>query len=302
MSIFPASNSSNAQLNLEQEREVTENCHWQSVPRRSKVFCLINQKGGVGKSSTCFHLAGAYASLGYRVLVIDVDPQGSVSQGFFGSETVEDFRPDWTVSALFDEAWGFVDWSQLIRETAFDGIHICPANQELAQHNTPCPEDSGLSQYTLREFVDEQSSFDIVLIDCPPNLYRCTWSAMIAADWVIIPVNPEDFGTQGLRAVHQAVSNARTLNPVLRRMGHLVTRSDGRLLVHKAYERRLRKRYGRLVLQNLLPELSAFKVAVSNRSPVEFYDKRSRAARLTRNLSREILDRTDVKNSKRRAA
>ena len=256
----------------------------------------------MGKSSTCFHLAGSYAALGYRVLVVDADPQGSVSQGFFGSEAVEDLSLEFTAAALFDETCGFVDWTQLIYETPFDGIHICPANQELAQHNTPCPENSGISQYALREFLEEQRAFDIILIDCPPNLYRCSWTAMIASDWVIIPVNPEDFGTQGLRAVHQAVTNARTLNPSLRRLGHLVTRSDGRLLVHKAYERRLRKRYGRLVLQNLLPELSAFKLAVADRSPVEFYDKRSRAARLTRNLSREILDRTDVTNSNRRAA
>lgn len=266
------------------------------------MFCLINQKGGVGKSSTCFHLAGAYAAAEYRVLVIDADPQGSVSQGFFGSEAVEEMTSELTVSALFDETCGFLDWTRLIHETAFERIHVCPANQELARQNTPCPEDSGLSQYALREFVEDQSAYDIILIDCPPNLYRCSWTAMIAADWVIVPVNPEDFGTQGLRAVHQAVTNARALNPNLRRLGHLVTRSDGRLLVHKAYERRLRKQYGRLVMRNLLPELSAFKLAVAARSPVEFHDRRSRAAGLTRNVSREILDRTDVTNSKQRAA
>lgn len=302
MRIFSTTNSDNAQLNHELNQDVAENCHWQSAEKAPQTFCLINQKGGVGKSSTCFHLAGAFSGLGLRVLVIDVDPQGSVSQGFFGSEAVETFAPALTVATLFDEEWGFGDWSQLVHETPFERIHLCPANQILAQHNTPCPEDSGLSQFTLREFIEDQTTFDIVLIDCPPNLYRCSWTAMIAADWVIIPVNPEDFGTQGLRAVHQAVENARVLNPNLRRLGHLVTRSDGRLLVHKAYERRLRKCYGNLVLQNLLPELSAFKVAVADRTPAEQHDKRSRAARLTRNLCREILDRTDVRNSKRRVA
>lgn len=256
----------------------------------------------MGKSSTCFHLAGAYAGLGFRVLVIDADPQGSVSQGFFGSTAVEELAPEITVSTLFDESWGFSDFSEMIHPTKFDRIHICPANQNLAQYNTPCPEKSGMSQFTMREFIEEQAAFDIVLIDCPPNLYRCSWTAMITSDWVVIPVNPEDFGTQGLRAVHQAVENARVLNPSLRRLGHLVTRSDGRLLVHKAYERRLRKSYGKLVLDTLLPELSAFKLAVANRTPVEFHDTRSRAARLTRNLCREILDRTDVRNSKRRVA
>ena len=231
----------------------------------TKTFCLINQKGGVGKSSSCFHLAGAYASLGLRVLVIDTDPQGSISQGFFGSETVEQLSAEATVAALFGDHWSFRDWNALIRETQFDGIHVTPANQSLAEFNTPCPEETGPVQYALREFIEEQSAYEIVLIDCPPNLYRCTWTAMIAADWVIIPVTPEDFGTQGLRAVHQAVENAQLLNQDLRRLGHLVTRSDGRLLVHRYYERRLRKLYGDLVLDNFMPELSAFKVAVADR-------------------------------------
>lgn len=258
----------------------------------AQTFCLINQKGGVGKTSSCFHLAGAYASLCYRVLVIDVDPQGSISQGFLGSSVVESLTPQQTVAALFDECLAFADWRSIIHPTQFDQIHLCPANQHLAKHNTPCPEESGLNQFAIREFIGDQNAYDIVLIDCPPNLYQCAWSAMIAADWVIIPVTPEDFGTQGLRAVHQAVESARVLNTGLEKLGHLVTRSDSRLLVHKFYERRLRRHYGNRIMQNLLPELSAFKLAVADRMPAEFHNRRSRAARLTRNLCHEILDRT----------
>ena len=302
MKIFNPNVSTRQQPNHESNREVTKNCQWQSPPQPTQTFCLINQKCGVGKSSSCFHLAGAYAELGHRVLVIDVDPQGSISQGFFGSSAVEELDTKNSVSALFDESWQFSDWGALIHKTRFDRIHVCPANQTLAQYNSPNPEDAGMLQYALREFIEEQADYDIVLIDCPPNLYRCTWTAMIAADWVIIPVTPEDFGTQGLRAVHQAIANARLLNPDLRRLGHLVTRSDGRLLVHKFYERRLRKLYGEYVLQNLMPELSAFKVAVANRKPVQYHEPKCRAARLTRNLCREILDRTDVKTQRRRVA
>ena len=283
-------------------REVAPNCQWQSIASVTKTFCLINQKGGVGKSSSCFHLAGAFAALGFRVLVIDTDPQGSISQGFFGSETVEQLAADVTVAALFDDHWSLCDWNALIHKTPFNAIHLCPANQRLAQFNTPRPEESGPIQFALREFIEEQAGYDIVLIDCPPNLYRCTWTAMIAANWVIIPVTPEDFGTQGLRAVHQAVENARVLNPELRRLGHLVTRSDGRLLIHKYYERRLRKLYGKLVFENFMPELSAFKIAVAKRAPVQFCSPKSRAARLTQSLCREILDRTDVSTQGRQAA
>jgi chromosome partitioning protein len=302
MKIFNLTVSQKHKPNRQRNREVTQNCQWQSTSEPPKTFCLINQKGGVGKSSSCFHLAGAYAELGARVLVIDVDPQGSISQGFFGSAAVEQFGIENSVAALFDETWQFADLNSLVHKTRFDRIDVCPANQCLSHYNAQNPEDVGMLQYALREFIEEQTAYDIVLIDCPPNLYRCTWTSLIAADWVIIPVTPEDFGTQGLRAVHQAIENARTLNPELRRLGHLVTRSDGRLLVHKFYERRLRKIYGDLVLQNLLPELSAFKVAVANRKPVQYHDPKCRAARLTRNLCREILDRTDVKTQKRQVA
>ena len=115
---------------------------------------MINQKGGVGKSSSCFHLAGAYAELGARVLVIDVDPQGSISQGFFGSAAVEQLGSSETVAALFEESWQFVDWSSLIHETAFERIHVCPANQTLSNYNAQNPEDAGMIQYALREFIE----------------------------------------------------------------------------------------------------------------------------------------------------
>ena len=268
----------------------------------AKAICFINQKGGVGKTSCCFHLAGALAAAGKSVLVVDVDPQGSVSQGFLGSETVEQLRGTHCVAALYRDSWSIIDWSQLIHSTGITGIDLCPANQTLAQFNTSSPESEGIAQYNLGEFLESQNRYDIVLVDCPPNLYRCSWSAMIAADHVLSPVTPEDFGTQGLRAVHQAIENARMLNPRLSLLGHIVTRSDRRLLVHKFYEQRLRRSHGATVLTNFLPELSAFKLAVANRLPAEFYDNRCRAARLTRNLSREILDRMDETNSQRHVA
>ena len=125
---------------------------------------------------------------------------------------------------------------------------------------------------------------------------------MIAADWVIVPVPPEDFGTQGLWPCTRQFDNARTLNPSLRSLGHLVTRFDRRLVVHRTYEQRLREMYGDLTLDTVIPEATAFKVAVSCRRPVEYQEPRSRAAHLTRQLAREILDRMATKNVRRHAA
>ncbi len=265
-------------------------------------ICLINQKGGCGKSSSCFHLAGALSAGGRSVLLVDVDPQGSISQAFFGSDAVEQMAPWQTMAALFDERCDQIDPSLLIRKTEIDGIHVLPANHHLAAFNQPSPESSGVMQFALRDFLEPLNRFDIVLFDCPPNLYRCSWNAMIAAEHVLIPIPPEDFGTQGIRAVHQALANVRVLNPTLRRLGHVITRSDRRMLVHRSYEARLRTLYGDQILQTTIPELSAFKVALACRRPVEMHDSRSQAAIATRQLTEEILNRIDARKVQQEAA
>jgi len=263
------------------------------------AFCLINQKGGCGKSSTCFHLAGAFAGLGYQVLLVDVDPQGSLSQGFLGPDVVENLPAQETLAALFDESSFFIDHRSLVRETPFPGISLIPANQTLAEFNTPRPERSGMAQYAIRELLDAQTEYDVVLLDCPPNLYQCSWNAMLAADYVLIPVPPEDFGTQGLRAVHQAIDQARQLNTGLRRMGHIVTRYDRRLVLHRSYEDLLRRLYRKLVLDTMISEASAYKVSLACRQPVEFYSAKSPAAGAMRTLAGEMLARAMQKEGKR---
>ena len=257
-------------------------------------LCLINQKGGCGKSSTCFHLAGAFAAKGLRVLLVDMDPQGSLSQGLLGSTAVESLPLERTVAALFHDELAFRSPDAFVVATEFPGIELLPANQHLAARNAPEPERSGLLQFTLRDFLEQCEDYDVVLMDCPPNLYQCSWNAMIAASHVLIPVPPEDFGTQGLRAVHQAIENARQLNPTLRRLGHIVTRYDGRLLVHRSYEARLRSLYEQMVLETIVPEVTAYKVALACRRPVEFSDPKSSGAQAMRDLSDEILTRTGM--------
>jgi len=254
------------------------------------IISLINQKGGCGKSSLCFHLAGALALAGQHVLLVDADPQGSLSQGFFGSALVEYLEPQETLAVLFrDEV--FRSPQDLCAPTPLDQVAIMRANQHLAGHNVPCPDTTGLRQFALQSCLAQLPGFDLVLVDCPPNLYQCTWNALLAAEGVLIPVPPEDFGTQGLRPVHQAIERARFLNPRLALLGHVVTRSDGRLLIHRTYEQQLRRLYGDSVLQTVIPEASAFKVALACRQPVSHYAPRSKAARLTSQLSQEILKR-----------
>lgn len=262
------------------------------------TISFINQKGGCGKSSTCFHLAGVFARSGYRVLLVDADPQGSLSQGFFGSALVESLPARDTVAAIFDDDQLAASMSLPV-PTSFDQLAVIRSNQTLAPHNIPSPELSGMKQYALATLLDEYRDFDLVLIDCPPNLYQCSWNALLASDFVVVPVPPEDFATQGLRTIHQAIANASVLRPQLQLLGHLVTRADPRLLVHRSYEEKLRTWYRDAVLQTVVQEASAFKVSLSCRQPVNYYAPRSKAAHLMEQLSTELLDRIKSSGEKR---
>lgn len=257
-----------------------------------RVVCFINQKGGCGKSSLCFHLAGAFAECGQRVLLIDTDPQGSLGRGFLGTDFVEQLSPEACLTSVLSGA-DTGELLSLVIPTRLSQVSIVGANHTLAPLNEPRPELSGMRQFAVRSLAEQATDFDVVLIDCPPNLYQCTWNALVAADAVVIPVPPEDFGTQGLPAVHQAIEQAQRLNPGLRLLGHVVTRHDRRLLIHGAYPQKLRDVYGTAVFDTVVPEASAFKVAVASRQPVTHWAPRSRAAQLTRELCREMYERME---------
>ena len=125
---------------------------------QTNTICFINQKGGCGKSSSCFHLAGYFADLGMRVLVIDADPQGSLSQGFFGSATIENLPASDTLAAVFaDDEIASCD--SLAAPTRFDRLSVIRANSQLARHNIPEPEHAGMRQFALAGFSGGRIGF-----------------------------------------------------------------------------------------------------------------------------------------------
>lgn len=255
------------------------------------TVCFINQKGGCGKSSSTYHLGGALAAKGVNVLLVDCDPQGSLSQAFFGSAAVENLPARETLAAVFDPAAMLDDPGRLAVPTGFERLSILRANQTLAPYNRPEPEQEGLNQFLLRDALSDINGYDIVLIDCPPNLYLASWNVMLASTDVVVPVPPEDFGAQGLRVVHQAIEQASRLNPRLRLTGHLVTRYDGRLAVHRAYMQKLRSLYRETIFDAVVPEASAFKVALTCRTPVSHHTPGSKAAKVMAEVGDELLAR-----------
>lgn len=253
-----------------------------------RTIAFVNQKGGVAKTSTCFHLAAPLADAGLRVLLVDNDPQSSLTQGFLGPAAAGKIDPAATVAALYEPDAEPDPAAVLL--PVLPGVSLLPGAVGVDLHNTP---DRSLwpdREWNMRRFLGEAASnHDICLIDCPPNLLLCSWAALLASDAAVVPLQAEDFGSQGLAPVARAVADAARRNPGLRLGGYLLTMYDKRLAVHQTYEGMLRERYGDLVLRSAIPRAKDFVEAVASRKPVGRYKPKSAAAKAVKALADEIV-------------
>lgn len=259
-----------------------------------RTIALLNQKGGVGKTSTCHHLAGAFARLGLRTLLVDNDPQASLTQGFLGPDATRALDPGETVAALYRGDRPFP--GALIRPTGFAGIDLVPGHREAAESNAPRPSRAAVEdQCCLGDFLPACCGYDAILVDCPPNLHLCSWAALAAADGLVVPLQPEDYGAQGLADVMESWESVRSsINPRLALVGFLLTRVESRKTVHRFYEERLRKLYGAEVFEARMPAAAAFVEAIAHRKPVEQYKPRSPAAVAMRAIALEFIARASI--------
>ena len=259
---------------------------------RPLVLTSSNMKGGCAKTSTLFHLSGVFANRGQQVLLIDADPQGSLSQSMFSSQAIEEWNEAASLTGLFDDRLGSTP-EQVIHATRFPHISIVPATSGLKRFNHADPMAWGWLQDTIRQLLAEVGSqYDIVLIDTPPNLQLLTWSAMVAANTVVTPVIPEDYASQGLLHVKrfiEEVTHAR--NPHLRWGGLLLTMVQMRLGIHIAYQQVIRQAYGDLVLNTVIPQVAAFKEAVAAKTPLPIYKPRVAGSKAIIALADELLVR-----------
>ena len=251
------------------------------------VLAFANQKGGVGKTTSCVNIAAAAAARGKKTLLIDADPQGNATSGLgVSKKSIRHTTSDVLLDGLGP--------AECVVHTAFDGLDIVPATIELAGAEFSLI-DVGHRERRLAEFAGKCADYDLVVIDCPPSLSLLTINALTASDGVVIPMQCEYFALEGLTQLMITIRKVKELyNPNLCVLGILITMYNGRLNLSTAVLGELKKYYSDKLLKTVIPRSVKLSEAPSYGEPINHYDKCSKAADAYRDAADELLRRIGI--------
>ena len=253
----------------------------------AKTIAIVNQKGGVGKTTTCVNLAAALKNLGCRVLVCDFDPQANTTSGFGVDKTVS---PN-----IYDVLLNGSETPKAVQSTPYGDV--IPSNKALAGATV---EMIALEQreYRLKDALDTVSdNYDYVFIDCPPSLELLTVNALCAAGSLLVPVQCEYYALEGLSDLLATVRLVkRGLNPKLAMEGVLLTMFDSRTNLSLQVAEEVKRHFPGQVYATVIPRNVRLSEAPSHGMPVLDYDSLSRGAEAYRSLAEEIAAKHTVSN------
>jgi chromosome partitioning protein len=246
-----------------------------------KVYAFANQKGGVGKTTTAINLAACLAEAGQRALVVDLDPQANATSGL-------GMRANGTSS--YDLLDG-VPLADLAKPTRFENLFLVPSKPELAGASVELSQHADGERY-LADALKDAEGFDFILLDCPPSLGPLTVNALAAADRVVVPVQTEYYALEGLAQLMQSINLIKNrLNADLSVAGVLLTMADGRTRLSAEVESEVRKHFGKLVFDAVVPRSVRVAEAPSHGLPVTHYDRRSPGAEAYWKVAMELVER-----------
>ena len=249
------------------------------------IVSIAAQKGGVGKSSIAVHLSGVFAENGDRVLLCDMDPQASLSTTF-----VDDvYSLEKTLKELLSDPDMLT--SEVLQRTNFENIDILPSNLGLGLAELELLSNPD-SQYLLADKLDEvKEDYSFVLIDCPPSLGIFTRLALVASDYVLIPIECSTYAVKSTVYLLELISKVRKrANPQLEVIGFVINRLDARRRVEQDYRDLIREQFGDKVLKTELKNSVKYAEAVTLKIPISFYQPKSEQAEAYRQLLKEILN------------
>jgi chromosome partitioning protein len=246
------------------------------------IVGVINQKGGVGKTTSAINLAAALAET-RRVLLVDMDPQANASSGV-GVRGAE--------RTIYDVLIGDMSARRAVTDTDIPNLKVLPASVELSGAAVELDASSENMRLLAKALIGVRPNFDFIVIDAPPSIGALTLNALVAADHLVIPLQTEYYALEGIAGMMDTVERLRSsLNPKLNILGILLTMYDSRTRLSQEVEENVRKHFAELVFDAVIPRNVRLAEAPSYGQPIYAYAPSSSGAQAYRQLSEEVISR-----------
>jgi len=261
-----------------------------------KIISIINQKGGVGKTTTVINLAAGLSMKGKKILVIDLDPQGNATTGLGLSNTEN------SENTIYSVLNGTKNISEVINKTKFENLNLITSNVDLSGLELETADDNRrafiLKDQIMAYLKDSGEFYDYVLIDCPPSLSLLTIMALVSSNSLVVPLQTEFFALEGLTQLMKTIERIKNnLNPELLIKGILLTMYDKRNKLSSEVEKEAREYFKDKVYQTVVPRNVRLSEAPSHGVPVLIYDKNCPGSKSYFSFTEEFLNQEKMMDS-----